>query len=601
MSADYTASTASILNLLTLSLDRYWSITSPLKYLGLRTKSRALIMISIAWSLSLLWMLPIIGWPYFFNHGIRHVPEDKCNTEYDKNILFKTTTAIVNFYIPLFAMISINTKIYIVIRKRYHSPIMKYSSVSASLPKSIEPQSNHSNKINRFQSKSSQSSYYAAGDASCQNLYSCSANRFTNNNSNNNRTNKLNNEIKMSRSNSEIQFNIRLNNQNDNDNKNKISYIVSCKSNRKYSLLNCFSSPNSHLDEVFVSTNFSQRDSLNKDNLMNSNNNQNHENKNNDQVSHHKTKINRNQQSVKFNNNISHNNKENSSNNLDINFSLKNSNRSIAGQIRANRNIPSNSLKMSKFLNDPNDQKLSPLFFNKSNSLKLYNNNKSSYFFESDSDSEQNGKDMKKNSSNYNVNQENSNSFTNENMSTNSISKLNINRTNSLNRSRSSIRSNSFKKNETTLNNDSVSQKSSLNRKKITSSNNGKLDLQIDLNSKSKLQQQTKETNNSSSNNRKGFMNKQEKAFKQLAAIVIGFTICFLPYFTIFLVVPFCENCVSDDVFTVSVWLGYLNSTINPFLYALSHKKFFNKTKNKKGPLYTQTNDLKTFTEVRVK
>ena len=34
LSADYTASTASILNLLTLSLDRYWSITSPLKYLG---------------------------------------------------------------------------------------------------------------------------------------------------------------------------------------------------------------------------------------------------------------------------------------------------------------------------------------------------------------------------------------------------------------------------------------------------------------------------------------------------------------------------------------------------------------------------------------
>jgi hypothetical protein len=35
LGADYTASTASILNLLTLSLDRYWSITSPLKYLGL--------------------------------------------------------------------------------------------------------------------------------------------------------------------------------------------------------------------------------------------------------------------------------------------------------------------------------------------------------------------------------------------------------------------------------------------------------------------------------------------------------------------------------------------------------------------------------------
>jgi hypothetical protein len=571
-------------------------------------------MISIAWSLSLLWMLPIIGWPYFFNHGIRHVPEDKCNTEYDKNILFKTATAIVNFYIPLFAMISINTKIYIVIRKRYHSPIMKYSSVSASLPKSIDQQSNHSNKLNRLQSKSSQSSYYAAADASCQNLYSCSANRLpnNNNNNNNNKTNRLNNEIKISRSNSEIQLNI----QNDNEllslnNKNRISYIVTCKSKKKYSLFKCFSSSNSNLNDVFVSTNFSQRGSLkNKDNFINVNtsfNNQSDKNKINDHDLNYTMKMNRNQHSVKFNNNTSsHNisNKENIANNLDLNFSLKNANRSIAGQIRANRNIPSNSLKMSKFLNDSSDQKLSPLLFNKSSSLKIFNHNKSSYQFESESDSEQNGREIKKNSSsNYKINQENGTNVTNVNtrtLSTNSLSKLNKNRTSSS--TRSSIRSNSSRRNETTLNTDSSNQRSNLIRKQMPSNNNGKLENQMDFNSKSKLQQQVKEAaNNSNNNNRKGFMNKQEKAFKQLAAIVIGFTICFLPYFTIFLIVPFCENCVSDDVFTVSVWLGYLNSTINPFLYALSHKKFFNKTKNKKGPIYTQTNDVKTYTEIKIK
>jgi hypothetical protein len=128
LSADYTASTASILNLLTLSLDRYYSITAPLKYLGKRTRSRALIMIAIAWSLSLLWVLPITGWSYLFNGGVRYVPVDKCNTEYDKNIAFKVATAICNFYLPLLAMILINAKIYLVIRRRYHNPIMKYSS-----------------------------------------------------------------------------------------------------------------------------------------------------------------------------------------------------------------------------------------------------------------------------------------------------------------------------------------------------------------------------------------------------------------------------------------------------------------------------------------
>ena len=58
---DYTASTASIFNLLILSLDRYWSIRSPLKYLCKRTKKRALAMIAVVWMISALWMIPIIG------------------------------------------------------------------------------------------------------------------------------------------------------------------------------------------------------------------------------------------------------------------------------------------------------------------------------------------------------------------------------------------------------------------------------------------------------------------------------------------------------------------------------------------------------------
>jgi hypothetical protein len=68
--------------------------------------------------------------------------------------------------------------------------------------------------------------------------------------------------------------------------------------------------------------------------------------------------------------------------------------------------------------------------------------------------------------------------------------------------------------------------------------------------------------------------NQQEKAFRQLFAIVFGFTCCFLPYFIIYMVVAFCESCVSERLLTASIWLGYVNSTINPFLYALSNKHF---------------------------
>jgi hypothetical protein len=70
ISVDYIASTASIFNLLTLSLDRYWSITSPLQYLGKRTRTRALYLIGFAWGLSLLWIIPIFSW-HRFNGGKR--------------------------------------------------------------------------------------------------------------------------------------------------------------------------------------------------------------------------------------------------------------------------------------------------------------------------------------------------------------------------------------------------------------------------------------------------------------------------------------------------------------------------------------------------
>ena len=42
---------------------------------------------------------------------------------------------------------------------------------------------------------------------------------------------------------------------------------------------------------------------------------------------------------------------------------------------------------------------------------------------------------------------------------------------------------------------------------------------------------------------------------------------------------------ISENVFTVTVWLGYLNSTINPWIYALSNKRRFLRPFSKKKKL----------------
>lgn len=118
IAVDYTASTASILNLFILSVDRYWSVTSPLRYLRKRTKKRALIMISIVWVISSLWIIPIVGWHHFAHGGIRTVPSNVCDTEYAKDSIFKVVTAFFNFYLPLAIMYSLYGKVFHEIRKR---------------------------------------------------------------------------------------------------------------------------------------------------------------------------------------------------------------------------------------------------------------------------------------------------------------------------------------------------------------------------------------------------------------------------------------------------------------------------------------------------
>jgi len=131
LSIDYTASTASILNLFVLSLDRYWSITSPLKYLRQRTKRRASFMIAAAWLLSLLWILPVTGWDHMVNNGTRqNSPLHTCDTAFAHNVTFKVTAAVANFYVPTISMLYIYGRIFCTIRQRSRNHLGEISSSS---------------------------------------------------------------------------------------------------------------------------------------------------------------------------------------------------------------------------------------------------------------------------------------------------------------------------------------------------------------------------------------------------------------------------------------------------------------------------------------
>jgi len=66
----------------------------------------------------------------------------------------------------------------------------------------------------------------------------------------------------------------------------------------------------------------------------------------------------------------------------------------------------------------------------------------------------------------------------------------------------------------------------------------------------------------------------ETKAAKTLGIIVGCFILCWFPFFTMYLVTAFCEHCIPPLVFSTIIWLGYCNSALNPFIYAMFSREF---------------------------
>ncbi|XP_016065454.1 PREDICTED: histamine H1 receptor [Miniopterus natalensis] len=69
-------------------------------------------------------------------------------------------------------------------------------------------------------------------------------------------------------------------------------------------------------------------------------------------------------------------------------------------------------------------------------------------------------------------------------------------------------------------------------------------------------------------------MYRERKAAKQLGFIMAAFILCWIPYFIFFMVVAFCESCCNEHVHMFTIWLGYINSTLNPLIYPLCNENF---------------------------
>ncbi|CAH0385693.1 unnamed protein product [Bemisia tabaci] len=118
LALDYLVSNASVLNLLIISFDRYFSVTRPLTYRAKRTTNRATFMIGCAWGVSLLlWPPWIYAWPYI--EGERTVPATECYIQFiETNHYITFGTAIAAFYVPVTVMCILYFRIWKETKKR---------------------------------------------------------------------------------------------------------------------------------------------------------------------------------------------------------------------------------------------------------------------------------------------------------------------------------------------------------------------------------------------------------------------------------------------------------------------------------------------------
>ncbi|XP_013780378.2 5-hydroxytryptamine receptor 1F-like [Limulus polyphemus] len=95
----------------------------------------------------------------------------------------------------------------------------------------------------------------------------------------------------------------------------------------------------------------------------------------------------------------------------------------------------------------------------------------------------------------------------------------------------------------------------------------------------------------------KAAFQRERRVAKSLSVVVGGFVLCWLPFFILYIIRPFCTYEIPQELSSCLVWLGWVNSAINPFIYALNstdYKKAFARLTIDKLRRPTRTN-IKNF------
>nr|CAB3230737.1 muscarinic acetylcholine receptor M3-like [Phallusia mammillata] len=133
LTVDYTASNASVMNLLVICFDRYLAITKPVKYRKWCTPRRAGFAIAGVWALSfLMWAPAIILWDVI--SASSQIRDKECYIPFlDNNAVITVATICIAFYFPALLMCALYRRVIYKLKKRRHGVRSLVQSTTSSM------------------------------------------------------------------------------------------------------------------------------------------------------------------------------------------------------------------------------------------------------------------------------------------------------------------------------------------------------------------------------------------------------------------------------------------------------------------------------------